>query len=236
MLKLTSRSCSNCPAFKFSAFSSLAPKAIEELSKKKVKNIYKKGQTSFIEGNSPYGVFCIRSGNVKVTKTSESGKTVILSIAKAGDFLGDNSLFSDVPYKVTATALEDTKICFIETKTVLKLISTEPTFAMKLIERKANQMSLSENSLASLHQKNVRERLAELLIQLKEEHSVKEPDGRFRIDLNLKRDEMATLIGTASETLIRFIKEFKEAKIIEQVGKTLYINNMSELLRWSNPQ
>lgn len=94
-------------------------------------------------------------------------------------------------------------------------------------------MGSAENKLTSLHQKNVRERLAELLLSLKTTHGVKE-NGRWKIDLKLTREEMATMIGTANETLIRFMTEFKDAGIIEQEGKVIYIVNEEELLNWAN--
>ena len=94
-------------------------------------------------------------------------------------------------------------------------------------------MGNAENKLTSLHQKNVRERLAELLLSLKATHGVKEKD-RWRLDLKLTREEMATMIGTANETLIRFMTEFKDAGIIEQEGKVIFIKDEDELLNWAN--
>jgi CRP-like cAMP-binding protein len=229
------RNCSECQAFKLGSLSSLGSKAIEDLSQHKVRNTYKKGQNLFIEGSHPFGVFCISSGNIKVTKSGKNGSESIVRIAKIGDFLGDQSLFSGDQYKVTATAIEDTGVCFIDSKHILNIIKKEPTVAMKVIERISKKMGSAEENLSSFHQKNVRERLATLLIQLKEEHSEKELDGRFRITLKLRRDEMATMIGTASETLIRFITEFKQADLIEQVGKTIFIKNLKELEKWARP-
>ena len=80
----------------------------------------------------------------------------------------------------------------------------------------------------------MRERLAELLLLLKESHGVKEEDGLYRINLKLTREEMATMIGTANETLIRFISEFKNAGLIKQVAKTIYITNEEELTNWAH--
>ena len=94
-------------------------------------------------------------------------------------------------------------------------------------------MGVAEKKLSSLHQKNVRERLAELLISLKASHGVKE-NGRWKLDIKLTREEMATMIGTANETLIRFMTEFKEAGIIEQEGKVIFIKDENELLNWAN--
>ena len=105
---------------------------------------------------------------------------------------------------------------------------------MNVIEKLSTDMGAAENKLSSLHQKNVRERLAELLLLLKESHGVIGDDGRTLINLKLTREEMATMIGTANETLIRFISEFKEAGLIEQEGKKIFILNEKDLIEWAN--
>ena len=95
-------------------------------------------------------------------------------------------------------------------------------------------MGNADNKLISLHQKNVRERLAELILSLKVTLGVKEEEeeeeGRWKIDLKLPREEMATMIRSANETLIRFFAEFRNAGIIEQKGKTIFINDYEQLL------
>ena len=134
----------------------------------------------------------------------------------------------------TATALEDTKVCFLDKKFIMNVINDQPTVSMNIIEKLSADMGAAENKLSSLHQKNVRERLAELLLLLKESHGEKLEDGRTKIVIKLTREEMATMIGTANETLIRFISEFKEAGLIEQEGKIIIIKNEEELIEWAN--
>lgn len=227
-------SCSNCSSLSKGVFCSLNRDELQDVSDHKVTNIYKKGQTLFVQGNHPFGLYCISSGNIKVTKVGADGKESIVRIATAGDVLGHRSLFTDQYYTATATAIEDTKVCFLDKKFIMKVIQEKPSVSMNIIEKLSADMGAAENKLSSLHQKNVRERLAELFLLLKESHGVKEENGRIRIDLKLTREEMATMIGTANETLIRFISEFKEAGLIEQEGKTIYIANEEELMNWAN--
>jgi CRP-like cAMP-binding protein len=129
--------------------------------------------------------------------------------------------------------MEDTEVCFIDKKFILKVIANNPCVALSLINKLSRDMGVAEKKLTSFHQKNVRERLAELILALKASHGIKIGD-RWRIDLKLTREEMATMIGTANETVIRFMTEFKEAGIIEQEGKVLYVINEEELLNWAN--
>jgi CRP-like cAMP-binding protein len=226
-------SCEQCSSKSEGIFCNLSLDQLDEVSHQKVINTYKKGQTLFVQGNHPFGIYCISKGNIKLTKIGIDGKETIVRIVHGGDILGHRSLFTDDNYSATATAMEDTEVCFIDKKFILKVIEKSPSVALNIINKLSRDMGIAEKKLTSLHQKNVRERLAELLLALKATHGVK-IDNRWRIDLKLTREEMATMIGTANETVIRFMTEFKDAGIIEQEGKVLYILNEEELLEWAN--
>ena len=226
-------SCESCPSKQDGIFCNLNISEIEDVNHHKITNRYKKGQALFVQGTHPFGLYCISSGNIKLTQTGVDGKESIVRIVHAGDILGHRSLFTDEDYGKTATAMEDTEVCFIDKKYILGLIEKSPSVALNIINKLSRDMGQAENKLSSLHQKNVRERLAELLLSLKVTHGVK-VDDRWKIELKLTREEMATMIGTANETLIRFMTEFKDAGIIEQEGKTIFIKNEDELLEWAN--
>ncbi len=232
--KKVENSCENCGSKDKGVFCHLSGTDLKEVSDHKVTNVYKKGQTLFVQGNHPFGLYCISTGNIKVTKVGADGKESIVRIATAGDVLGHRSLFTDQFYTATATALEDTKVCFLDKKFIMKVIQEQPSVSMNIIEKLSTDMGAAESKLSSLHQKNVRERLAELLLILKESHGETQQDGRILITLKLTREEMATMIGTANETLIRFISEFKDAGLIEQEGKKIFITNEEELIEWAN--
>jgi len=131
--------------------------------------------------------------------------------------------------------MEDTRACFIDKSFIIGLIKEQPSVALKVIEKLSKDMGAAEHRLNSMHTRNVRERLAELLLLLKESHGVDE-GTRTKIDLRLTREEMSTMIGTAPETLIRFISEFKEAGLIEQEGKTIFVKDEGKLLEWTGCQ
>ena len=100
----------------------------------------KKGQTLFVQGNHPFGLYCISSGNIKVTKVGADGKESIVRIATAGDVLSHRSLFTDQFYTATATALEDTKVCFLDKKFIMKVIQEKPSVSMNVIEKLSTDM------------------------------------------------------------------------------------------------
>lgn len=226
--------CKDCPSRENGIFCAMELASLDDVSQHKVTNVYKKGQTLFVQGNHPFGIYCVSTGNIKVSKIGSDGKESIVRIVTAGDILGHRSLFTDQFYSATATALEDTKVCFIDKKYIMKTITENPEVSLEIINKLSRDMGAAESRITSMHQKNVRERLAELFLLLKDTHGHKLDDGRWKLDLKLTREEMATMIGTANETLIRFISEFKEAGLIEQEGKVIYITNEAELLEWAN--
>lgn len=234
MKKAQLSSCNDCPSRSEGIFCQTEFNEIDEISHHKITNVYKKGQTLFVQGNHPYGLYCVSSGNIKLTKAGNDGKETILRIVHSGDILGHRSLFTEDNYSATATAIEDAVVCFIDKKFITNIMKKNPSIALNIINKLSRDMGQAEKKLTSLHQKNVRERLGELILTLKTTHGVKEEDGRWRINLKLTREEMATMIGTANETLIRFMTEFKEAGIIEQDGKVIYVIDEDELMNWAN--
>ena len=225
--------CENCPSKGKGIFCELEGLALKDVSEHKVDNTYKKGQTLFVQGNPPFGMYCISQGNIKVTQVGEDGKESIVRIATEGDVLGHRSIFTDQYYNATATALDETKVCFIDKKYILKLVQESPTVAANLIAKLGRDLGAAESRISSFYQKNVRERLAELLLLLKESHGVEE-DGRIRLNIKLTREEMASIIGTASETLIRFMTELKQEGFIEQEGKVIFITDEKGLIEFAN--
>ncbi len=226
--------CQSCPSKGTGIFCDLNDADLDELSVHKVTNTYKKGQTLFVQGNHPFGLYCINSGNIKVTKTGPDGKESIVRVVQGGDVLGHRSLFTSDYYSATATAIEDTKVCFIDKKFILKMIEEKPSVSLHVINKLSRDMGAAEAKLSSFHQKNVRERLAELLLILKESHGKKQEDGSTLLAIKLTREEMATMIGTANETLIRFVSEFKDEGLIQQSGKSIIILDEERLIEWAN--
>ncbi|MCP4914692.1 MAG: Crp/Fnr family transcriptional regulator [Oligoflexia bacterium] len=226
--------CEDCPSRGNGVFCGLEGAELNEISQHKVTNLYKKGQTLFVQGNHPFGLYCISSGNIKVTKTGPDGKESIVRIVTGGDVIGHRSLFTEEYYKATATAMEDSRVCFLDKKFIMKVIQDQPSVSLNVINKLSRDMGAAENKVSSFHQKNVRERLAELLLLLKESHGEVLENGKVKINIKLTREEMATMIGTANETLIRFISEFKEEGLITQDGKNIIIEDEETLLDWAN--
>lgn len=225
--------CEKCTNKEKSVFCGLEDIPLSSISHNKVMNNYKKGHTIFFQGNPPFGLFCINEGKVKIAKIGNDGKESIIRIAGPGDVLGHRSLFSRENYTATATVIEDASVCFIDKKFIYKVLHDEPSLAINMIQKLSREMGIAEARSTSMVQKNVCERLAELLLSLMKAYGVQE-EGRWRLNIKLTREEIASIIGTANETVIRFISDFKHEGLIEQEGKTLYILDEKRLLQFAN--
>jgi CRP-like cAMP-binding protein len=226
-------SCDKCTCIGKSIFCNLESSVLENISSNKVMNHYRKGQTLYFQGNPSFGLYCINSGKIKISKIGTDGKEIIIRIAGPGDVLGHQNLYSIDNYTATATVIEEASICFLDKRFILNQIGTEPVIAMNIIKKLSEEMAAFEARSAAMSHKSVRERLAELLLLLKNTYGITE-HGRLKLDIKLTREEMASMVGTANETIIRFISEFKEEGILEQEGKVIYIMNEDKLKKTAN--
>lgn len=193
---------------------------LAELSHEKKIISFKKGDILIEEGATPKGIYYIDKGTAKMYKLGFNGKEQILRFIKTGDILGYRSILSKQPYGASATAMEDTEACFIPEKFFIKVLEHHPKLAFDILRRISEDLGESAQTITFLAQKTVRERLAEVLLLLEKKLGV-DKDGFIKISLT--REEMANLIGTATESAIRLISEFKTDNLIEVEGRKIKI-------------
>lgn len=193
---------------------------LAELSHEKKIVSFKKGDILIEEGATPKGIYYIDKGTAKMYKLGFNGKEQILRFIKTGDILGYRSILSKQPYGASATAMEDTEACFIPEKFFLKVLEHHPKLAFDILRRISEDLGESAQTITFLAQKTVRERLAEVLLLLEKKLGT-DKDGFIKISLT--REEMANLIGTATESAIRLISEFKTDHLIEVEGRKIKI-------------
>ncbi len=214
--------CSTCMSRSSSLLGGLCSDEVSNLEDHKSCNYYKKNQSLFLEGSFPRGVFCINQGKIKVFKRGDEGKEQIIHIAKEGEMVGFRAMFSGDPYNVAAETLEESNICFIAKDDFLNMMDTNITLRNGIIKELSKELSDRASFITNMAQKSVRERLAFSLILLK---TVYQPEP-----INLSREDMANFVGTATETLIRLLKDFKEEGIIEVHTRKLTILNLDRLI------
>lgn len=224
--------CEKCGNLSGSVFCSLNKSELGQLSDYKSYNVYKKGQVIFYEGNLPQGLYCINSGKVKIHKLGDDGKDQIVRLAKTGNVIGYRALLSGDNYYATATALENTTVCFFPKSIYLNLLGGNPDFSMKTIKMLAANLRNAEQMITNMAQKHVKERMAEALLLLREFFGME--DDKATINTVLTREDIGNIAGTTTETSIRVLSDFNKNKIIKLVGKKIRILNSKELSRIAN--
>ena len=224
--------CEECSYRKKSLFGVLCSHELQEVSDAKSCTFYKKGQILFHEGTRPLGVFCINKGKVKVYKLGSDGKEQIIRIAKESDILGYKAMISEETYPVTGETLEDCTICFLPKSDFLQLLSENQEFNKRLLQSVCHELGVMSESLTNLAQKNVRERLAITLLMLHDTYGVEGESGP--VEINLMREDLANIVGTATETLIRLLNEFKKDNYIETQGRRILVKDVKGLIKAGN--
>lgn len=222
--------CDQCLIRELSNFKSLSREEIKTISDHKNSIIFKKGDVLFSEGNMLNGVFCIRDGACKLSRLSPNGKEQIVRFIKGGDMLGYRSVLSEEPVSLTVTALKDMHVCFIPKKEIFDTIKENSKFSLDMMKAVCHDLKDANATITNLAQKSVRERLADTLLFLKDIFDV---DREGYLDIILTREEYSSVIGTATESAIRLLSEFKKKKLIGLDGKRIKILNEVELIKIS---
>jgi CRP/FNR family transcriptional regulator len=194
----------------------------DDLNHHKSCSFYKKNQGLFLEGSFPRGVFCLNEGKVKVYTRGEEGKEQIIHIASTGEIIGYRAMFSGEPYKVSAETLEDSNVCFIAKEDFLNMIDTNVTLRNNVMKQLSKELGDRAVFITNMAQKPVRERLAFSLVML---------NNIYKEEMiNLSREDLANFVGTATETLIRLLKEFKDDGLIEIHTRKIEILELQKLI------
>lgn len=203
-----------------------------EIQAEKICTPYKKGEYIFKEGTRPFGIFCVNRGKIKLTKNGDDGKEQITRLVKPGDPLGYRSLLSGDRYNASAIALEDSGVCFVPKELFLGILQKDSTLSFEMMRMLSEDLKNAELKLTHLAQKPVRERVAEAILFIKETYGFDE-DGQT-IAASFSREDIANIVGTATETAIRLLSEFNKEQVIRLSGKKILITNLTKLVSIAN--
>ena len=214
----------DAPAF----FKFLKDDELDAVKKSMVSREIAKGEFLFQEGTTAKAIYVIQKGKVKIFQVSREGKESIISIYKSGDFFGYRLLLADDPVPLSAKAIENTVVWVFPGKLFFNLLDTSASFTKKLIVHLSKEFTAWVNKVALFSQYGVRERVAMSLLILERVYST----GR---DLNqpvisITRDDLAAYVGTAKETLVRMLRQFKDEEIIRTKGSRIMIHNRGALM------
>jgi CRP-like cAMP-binding protein len=210
-----------------SIFKGLNQKDKETLVQQHTLEIIKKGRFLFKEGEKPHGLICLASGKVKVFKEGVGGRGQILRMVRQQGFIGYKALFSDIPWSVSAIAIEDSAICIFEKSSFVRTLKKNPDLSMKFMKVIADELWFSNNRTVSLTQKHIRGRVAESLLILRDTYGY-EADGKT-IRVSLSREDIANLSNMTTSNAIRTLSNMASEGIIEITGRRISILDGNQL-------
>lgn len=215
-----------------SIFKGLPENILDLLESHKTEGKYKKGETVFREGAFPVGIYYITNGKIKKYKVDKFGKEQIIYIANSGELVGYHAVLSDSQYPDSAATLEESLIAFIPREDLLAAIEESTVLSRRLLKTLSHEFAVLANSLTIAH-KSVRERLALQLIILREKYKVNFEPG-MNVVINMSRDDLANLVGTARENVVRMLSEFREEGTVETKGSKITVLDVKRLIEIAN--
>jgi len=220
--------CQKCSFESGSIFKHLTPEEQDAMNLEKDFRMYSRGDILYQEGNRISGFFCINSGIIKVFKTGFDGKEQIIRFAKKGDIIAYRSVLSNELACTSAKVIEDCQVCFLPSEILVSFIKTNPTYALELVRLACHELGEANSFITDIAQKTVRERLAEVLLFLVNDFGL---DNEQYLNISLTREELANIVGTATESVIRLLSEFKQDGLIELKGRRVKFNDVASLRR-----
>ena len=207
--------CKNCiPAWK------------EVIGLKKTTITVKKGKEVFREGDPVQGIYLVNEGSVKITKGWGDQRELILRFARSGDVFGLRGLRSDAVYPISATAIEDSKVCFVDNLLLETILNTNASVTYQLMNLYAAELQRAEKKMSDLVHRDVKARIAMALFEIAEVFGI---NAEGFIALPLARQDIASLAGTTYETVFKFFIELTDQQVLSTSGKSIKIEDAKRL-------
>lgn len=196
-------------------------KELKNLSDSAKVKIYKKKELIYTEGNNPNYLYLLQKGKIKTFREHEYGKELIISLLKDGDFFGYTSLLDETEYNESAEALEESSVVLIAKDDFYALLNNNHGVMKKFVRLLSNEVQEKEEQLLKMAYSSVKKRVAEALLKLQKQYQENATDDVFNISIS--REDLANIVGTATESLIRTLSDFKHEGLIEIKGSNITI-------------
>ena len=218
--------CEQCIIRQFNSLRAMSKEELKRVSDTKTTKSVKKGEAIFEEGEKLNGVYCVRSGVSKLSKLSENGKDQIVKLASKGQVMGQRSVIAEESTNLSAVAVDDMEVCFIPKDAIVSALHTNPNFTLEVLRHMAHDLKEADDVIVNMSQKTVKQRIAEAFLYLYNNFG-EDKEGYLR--LILSREDIANVVGTATESCIRIISEFKKKGYLKSSGKRLGITDAKKL-------
>jgi CRP-like cAMP-binding protein len=200
------------------------------LFRNKVVQLYKKGDNIFRDGNYASGIYLVQNGIVKKFKVDASGVEQIFYLYGRGEIFGYHALLSNRNHIDSTAAICDTSIYFIPRSDFQELLDTSPSFCRKLLSVLSNEFDVLSNIFTLSNQRSLRERLILLLVNLREKFKPPDFEEGGTVQIFVTRVDIASMLGTARESIVRILRELREEGHIVTKGGMIEIKDVKKLL------
>jgi len=203
-------------------FSELHDSQLDEISKFAVRQIFKKDNMVLIEEEVGATMFVILKGRVKISRISDEGREVILSILVDGDFFGEMSILDGQTRSANAVTLEDTELLIIRRENFLQMLHDYPQIAINLLKELAHRLRRSDSQIKSLSLQNAMGKVASTLLRIADDSGIIK-QGQVEIAHLPPQQDLANMAGTSRETISRVIKSLNQLGYVKKEGSKLII-------------
>lgn len=207
-------------------FTNLSTEELQGLLKPDAIKFYRKGELIYPEGARIKGCYFVYSGIIKIYQTGHEGKEQIIKFDQTGDIFGFRSVIRHEPACTSVESHTDSIVCYIPDALLLNLIRNNSGFAYDMIQIACKELGDSNRYIRDIAQKSVKERLAEILLLIADDFGM-ENDGSLK--LNITREELSNFVGTATETVIRLLSDYKQEGIVESKGRKIKLLHIEKL-------
>lgn len=224
--------CAICRAREGSIFSELTPADLDMLTSVRSTRTYEHGRIIFSPHDEVTGFYCILEGNVEIYRVGRGGKEQVIRFAGIGDTMGYRSLLCGEPHGSYGRAIEHARICHVPKETFFALMMSNPGFSARLMSLLSTELRNAEERIVELAHRPVRERVAEVLLMLRETYGLEEDQAT--INVSMTRGQLANIVGTAMESVSRQLSRFKQEGIIDLTGRKIKILDNRALVATAN--
>lgn len=204
---------------------------ISKISDRQQVQTFRKKDMIYTEGDTASGLYLLNRGKIKIYKSHELGKDLITRLLQPGDFFGYLALLEDSRHTESAETLEESEVTIFPKEDFFKLLNFSPTVTRQFVKLLTGNISDEQERLLALAYSSVRKRTAEALIVLRSRYH----DGSEKpFSMAMAREDLANMVGTATESLIRTLSDFKEEGLVEISGSNITIVNPTKLERMKN--
>lgn len=205
--------------------------ALEQLVSNRHINKYRKKQLIYSAGNHPNRLYYLLSGKIKCWKANESGKELVTELYKAGDIFGYLALLEGGTYKDTAEAMEECELAIIPREDFLELLRENKEVEMILLQKMATRLAEKDEILLQMAYNSLRRKVADALLRVNRKYQETQDSKAV---ISLSRESLATIAGTATESLIRTLSDFKVEKLIDMEGGQIVLIDIRRLESLAN--